>query len=86
MPIQYKLKQQQVFGVIDRLIVSEKEALIIDYKSHTQAKGGNKTLLLEQYKPQMQLYADGIRQAWPDKTVKAALLFTHFADLEYIVV
>jgi ATP-dependent helicase/nuclease subunit A len=84
LPIQYKFKQKQVFGVIDRLIVSDKEALIIDYKSHIQAKGDNKTLLLEQYKPQMQLYADGIRQVWPDKTVKAALLFTHFADLEYI--
>jgi len=84
LPVQYKIGQKQVFGVIDRLIVSEKEALIIDYKSHIQADADNKTQLLEQYQPQMQLYADGIRQAWPDKTVKAILLFTHFADLEYV--
>jgi len=86
LPIQYKHQQQIVLGVIDRLIVNADEALIIDYKSHIQASADNKSHLLEQYQPQMQLYANGIQQAFPDKIVKAALLFTHFADLEYVEV
>jgi ATP-dependent helicase/nuclease subunit A len=82
--IQYKLQQNVVLGVIDRLIVSDNEALIIDYKSHTQTGADSKAQLVTQYRPQMQYYADGIRQAWPDKTVTAALLFTHIAELAYV--
>ena len=84
LPVQYKTGNKLVIGVIDRLLVSQNEVLIIGYKSHMHTDEHNKAVLVSQYQPQMQFYADGIRQVWPDKLVKAALLFTHIADLQYV--
>ena len=82
--IQYKCGNKTVLGIIDRLIVNDSEALIIDYKSHQSANNENIHSLLAQYSPQMQLYADGIKQIYPNKKIKAALLFTHIAQLHYL--
>jgi len=84
LPIQYELDKQLVYGIIDRMLVDDNNVLIIDYKSHKQATEKNRDQLAERYQQQMQLYTEGIRKAWPDKTVKAALLFTHFGCLHYM--
>jgi ATP-dependent helicase/nuclease subunit A len=79
--VQYELDGQLVSGIIDRMLVDNNKVLIIDYKSHQQAIEKNRAQLAEIYQQQMQLYTDGIRKVWPEKTVKAALLFTHFGCL-----
>ncbi len=84
LPIQFKSDKQLVYGIIDRMLVDDDHVLIIDYKSHKQATEKNRDQLTKNYQQQMQLYTEGIRKAWPDKTVKAALLFTHFAELYYV--
>jgi ATP-dependent helicase/nuclease subunit A len=81
-PIHFQLDQQLVYGVIDRLLLSEQEALIIDYKSHSQARPDNVAQLAAAYQQQMALYAAGISKAWPGKQVKAALLFTRCGYLQ----
>jgi len=85
-PIHYQQDQQLIYGVIDRLLLSDREALIIDYKSHSQARPDNVAQLATAYQQQMQLYAAGIARAWPDRTVKAALLFTRCACLQPVTV
>jgi len=80
-PIQYFLKQQLVYGVIDRLIITENEILIIDYKTHANAGADNLAHLAQHYQQQMQLYTNGVKQLWPDKPVKTYLLFTECMQL-----
>jgi len=84
LPIQYALGEQLVYGIIDRMLVDANNVLIVDYKSHQHATDENRDQLAENYLQQMQLYTNGIRKVWPDKTVKAALLFTHFSRLHYM--
>ena len=76
LPLHYAKGMQMVYGIIDRLIVSTNEAWIIDYKSHQHATKNNIAQLAEPYQQQMIYYANGIQQAWPNKTVRASLLFT----------
>ncbi|MCW8909182.1 MAG: PD-(D/E)XK nuclease family protein, partial [Gammaproteobacteria bacterium] len=84
LPIQYRLGEQIVYGVIDRLLVTDKDVLLIDYKTHQQASKDNIEQLAETYKEQMQLYANGIKQIWPDKNLQTALLFTSCHQLYYL--
>lgn len=64
-----------ISGQIDRLLVSDTEVLIIDFKTNRPPPKEEKNVP-EIYKKQMKAYADTIRQIYPDKTVKAALLWT----------
>ncbi|MDH5485204.1 MAG: UvrD-helicase domain-containing protein [Gammaproteobacteria bacterium] len=80
-PVHYQKDNQLVYGIIDRLIVGPDEVLIIDYKTHQQANKNTLASLAKNYTQQMQLYAEAIGKAWPDKTINTALLFTHCATL-----
>jgi len=83
-PIQYNKNNQLVYGIIDRLIIDKKTLTIIDYKTHQHATKNNLQSIAEEYKQQMQYYADGIKTLWPDKKVIACLLFTECSELFYI--
>jgi len=80
-PLQYPYKGQRVYGVIDRLILSEDEAVIVDYKTHASANAENLESLSQHYQQQMKLYSDGVKKLWPDRQVKAYLLFTECMSL-----
>ena len=83
-PIQYTNNNQQVFGVIDRLLVNNDKAVIVDYKTHHYATKDNVKELSEAYLQQMQLYADGVKQLWPELNVEAYLLFTECHCLQAV--
>ena len=83
-PIQYTQNDQQVYGVIDRLIINEDKAIIIDYKTHHYAVDDNIDELSLAYQKQMQLYADGVKQLWPNLEVQAYLLFTECSRLQTV--
>lgn len=83
-PIQYTHNNRQVYGVIDRLLISNNEAIIIDYKTHHYAADDNIEELSQAYQKQMQLYADGVKQLWPNLDVQAYLLFTECSRLQPI--
>ncbi len=80
-PIQYLKNSSLVYGVIDRVIVTQHEVLVIDYKTHANAHSDNLKNLSQSYQQQMKLYADGISALWPDKPIKAYLLFTECMEL-----
>jgi len=63
------------FGIIDRLVVTDDEAFIIDYKSR-QNLSGDLTKIAEEYREQLSRYRDAVKQLWPEKTARAAILFT----------
>lgn len=80
-PLQYMMDNRLVFGFIDRLIVHDDKVLIIDYKTHHHATKNNLSELSQAYQQQMQLYANGVKQLWPDKCVETYLLFTECAQM-----
>ncbi len=76
MPILYRAGGQDVYGVIDRLILRENEVVLIDYKTHARATEENMAQLAEGYREQMRFYAEGVRRLWPGKNLRMLLLFT----------
>lgn len=76
MPILYREGGQDIYGVIDRLIIRENEVVLIDYKTHARATEENMALLAEKYQEQMRFYAEGVRRLWPGKKLRMLLLFT----------
>lgn len=81
-PIQYTHDNRQVYGVIDRLLINKDNAIIVDYKTHHYAADDNIEELSQAYQKQMQLYADGVKQLWPNLEVQAYLLFTECNRLQ----
>lgn len=76
---------RQCFGIIDRLILSGKEATIIDYKSR-QNLPLDLNLAAQQYRQQLRRYYEAVQLLYPDKTVRAAILFTtqrQLVELEF---
>ena len=75
-PILFYENGQDVYGVIDRLVVREQEIVLIDYKTHARAAAENITQLARDYAGQMRQYGAGARRLWPQKKVRLLLLFT----------
>jgi ATP-dependent helicase/nuclease subunit A len=73
--VSYSAQGALVYGIIDRVVIRGERVDIIDYKTHpigadSLSDVGN------QYAAQMALYARGAAQLWPERQVRAWLLFT----------
>ena len=79
-PIQYRRGPQTVYGIIDRLLVTDTDIHLIDYKTH-RIDSALAQRLAEHYKPQLELYREGVRRLWPDHPVNAYLLLTDSGKL-----
>ncbi len=62
-------------GRVDRLVVSDKEVLIVDFKTDQPAPA-EPSGVGESYRLQMAAYWAVLKEAWPDRTVRAALCWT----------
>lgn len=62
-------------GQIDRLVVRQKEVMIIDYKSNRPSPR-NPEDVAEAYQAQLAAYRLALREIYPHHTLKAALLWT----------
>ena len=71
-PIVGTLNGQPISGQIDRLVVKEKEVLIIDFKTNRSVP---KSVPLN-YKKQLDTYKDLLKTIFPDKMIKSYLLWT----------
>jgi ATP-dependent helicase/nuclease subunit A len=80
-PIYYYAGNRLVHGVVDRLVIKEDSCTLIDYKTHRSADVDKLAVMAAPYHEQMQLYTEGIKRLWPDKTVRAVLLFTACAGI-----
>jgi ATP-dependent helicase/nuclease subunit A len=80
-PILYRKGDATVHGIIDRLLLTETEALIIDYKTHQHANEETLPELAEPYFEQLEYYRRGVQQLWPSLPVRAQLLFTACAGV-----
>ncbi|WP_127476275.1 UvrD-helicase domain-containing protein [Sulfurivermis fontis] len=75
-PLHYDHAGCTVYGLIDRLVLTDTAVVIVDYKTHRQAVTGSLSELAAPYAAQMAWYAKGVRRLWPDKAVRTLLLFT----------
>lgn len=65
---------------MDRLLVTEDEVLVVDYKTNRPPPRTVKKVP-KIYRQQMRAYRDALRLIYPDKTVRCALLWTDAARL-----
>ncbi|MBE9560543.1 MAG: PD-(D/E)XK nuclease family protein, partial [Proteobacteria bacterium] len=84
MPLMYKQQQQAVYGFVDRVIKSENDIMIVDYKSHQLDDGENTRDSALQFSTQMDYYRSGIKKLWPEHAVKAGILFTHHNEIVWL--
>jgi ATP-dependent helicase/nuclease subunit A len=69
-----------ISGQIDRLVVTEREVLIVDFKTN-HAPPASATEAPPAYVRQLALYRAVLRQLYPQHAVRAALLWTETTDL-----
>jgi ATP-dependent helicase/nuclease subunit A len=80
-PIIYPQEGGTVHGVIDRLLLRNNEAWVIDYKTHRHATAENIEQLATPYHEQLRYYAQGVTRLWPNRRVRTFLLFTACRNL-----
>jgi ATP-dependent helicase/nuclease subunit A len=73
---------RKVTGRLDRIAIFETEIAILDYKSDLIVP--HELEADHPYIAQMALYAELLRNAYPDRQIKAALLWTETADITWI--
>jgi ATP-dependent helicase/nuclease subunit A len=74
-PLAGTIGDRAVFGQVDRLAISEAEVLILDYKSDREPPAEPDQVPLA-YLRQMAAYRALLRQIYPDRAVRCALLWT----------
>jgi len=70
------VSNERMLGVIDRLLVTDDEVIIIDYKSN-RVDPAETPRLVEHYRPQLAAYREGLAGIFPGRAVSTWLLFTH---------
>jgi len=83
--VQYRHTDKTVYGIIDRLLVGSKEVHVLDYKSHRIMNEQQAQMAIQTYRPQLELYREGARRLWPDRSVKTYILFTCNGQLAEVV-
>ena len=73
-------EQHAMTGQIDRLVVDDKSVTIIDYKNSVRVPERPEEIQ-KQYLVQMAAYKMALREIYPDKEIKCALLWTRAAKL-----
>ncbi len=69
-----------ILGRIDRLVVADDHVLAVDFKSNRDVPDSPETTP-SGFLKQMGAYADALRQVYPDKEIRTAILWTRTATL-----
>jgi ATP-dependent helicase/nuclease subunit A len=75
-PVCYEIDGRMVYGMVDRLVVKGNECVLLDYKTHRNATADKLQAMAAPYGEQMRLYIEGVRRLWPEKRLRAYVLFT----------
>ena len=81
-PISGIIGHEVVSGVIDRLVITDDQITIIDFKTGQSPKNGQPIAV--SYIAQQGIYVHVLRQIWPDRPVKAGLIYTEDASLHWL--
>ena len=75
LPVVGLIKDRAISGRIDRLVVTETEVQIVDYKT-LRPVPADESQVPEAYLAQLAAYRQAIAAIYPGKTVRCALLWT----------
>ena len=75
-PLAANLGEEVVYGIADRLLVSDDAVTVVDYKT-TKRPPENASGIPHQTVRQMAAYVCALERIYPDHAVKAAVLYTH---------
>ena len=75
-PICFIENGEVLYRVIDRLIITDELAWIIDFKTVTAVKKESMHLQAMQYRSQISSYYSAVRKMYPNKKTRASILFT----------
>ncbi|MBU0741805.1 PD-(D/E)XK nuclease family protein, partial [bacterium] len=67
--------EKRILGAVDRLLSTDDEIVVIDYKSN-RVDGGDLDAVVVHYRPQMEAYGEALTAALPGRRVRLVLLFT----------
>jgi ATP-dependent helicase/nuclease subunit A len=76
LPILYESAGGPVYGVMDRVVLSPGEVTILDYKTDRDATPDNLAERAAEHHAQLRLYAAGVARLWPQRRVRAYLVYT----------
>jgi ATP-dependent helicase/nuclease subunit A len=79
-PVTGLINNQVISGLIDRLLITDDDIFILDYKSNRPPPEDEKDIP-DIYRKQMKAYADIMRGIYPNRRVRAALIWTYSAKL-----
>ncbi|MGV6803142.1 MAG: double-strand break repair helicase AddA, partial [Ruegeria sp.] len=82
-PVSATINGRRIHGVIDRLIVTDSEVQVIDFKTNATTPDRPEACP-EGLLRQMGAYADALSQIYPDRTVRTAILWTKTASLMWL--
>jgi ATP-dependent helicase/nuclease subunit A len=71
-----------VSGIIDRMVVTDATITIVDFKTGAPPKGNDD--IPQHYIRQLSLYAQVLRQIWPERDIVAGLIYTEDASVYWI--
>ena len=77
----YQTPEGAVTGTIDRLVLTARDIVILDYKTHRDVDPATILRIAHEYQPQMQRYVEGVRRLWPRRPCRSYLLFTAVPQL-----
>lgn len=80
-PISFIKNDKTFYRIIDHLIVDEKSAWIIDYKTSQEVTRDTMHEYAQQYQTQISTYVYAVKKLFPEKTVRASILFTSIPAL-----
>ena len=84
-PLTGLINNQVISAQIDRMLVTDTEVFIVDFKTNRPSPTDEKDVPAI-YKKQLKSYADVMRHIYPDKAIRTALLWTDRAALMEIEV
>jgi len=78
MPVLVNFTGNMKPGIIDRVVITDTEVFIIDYKSHSDIDLTKLPNIADEYQQQMSFYAEIAKKLWPKKRIRLIILFTHY--------
>ncbi|WP_282153658.1 double-strand break repair helicase AddA [Ruegeria atlantica] len=82
-PVTADLNGRRMHGVIDRLIITDTEVQVIDFKTNATVPNSAETCP-EGLLRQMGAYANALSQVYPNHEIRTAILWTRTADLMWL--
>jgi ATP-dependent helicase/nuclease subunit A len=80
-PISFIKNNKVFYRIIDHLIIDDDSAWIIDYKTSREVNVDTVQEHAKQFQTQISTYLYAVKKLFPEKTVRASILFTSIPAL-----